>query len=296
VELPDAAAGAATAGLRDLDAAADLLVAPIMALAGSTDFRISQVMPVVVGALVPVLAWRLAADVAEERGLAPGRARTLAVGVGVTAAVQLPFLLHSTLPDSTMLFAALAVGACILMERVAGRPLAAGRAHVRLADPRLIALGVLLGAAALTRNDAAWLALTWVAIAWLMPPRAYEGDTPSPTRLPRADRLRLIVVPAVVAIAVFAPWAVRNTLVFGSPLPGQAVTNALFVTGFDVFAYQDPPTLVRYLAQGWPAIADARRGRPASSMSSDPVLPDQAGRVGRPPVDGRRAPPFALIS
>jgi hypothetical protein len=43
---------------------------------------------------------------------------------------------------------------------------------------------------------------------------------------------------------------VRDWAVFGNPLPGQAATNALSVTGFDIFAYQQPPTLARYLAQG----------------------------------------------
>jgi hypothetical protein len=38
--------------------------------------------------------------------------------------------------------------------------------------------------------------------------------------------------------------------VFGSPLPGQAASNALSVSGFDIFAWQDPPTLSRYLAVG----------------------------------------------
>ena len=70
-----------------------------------------MVAPVLVGALVPVLAWRLAADVAAERGLPPGRARTLAIGTGLTTAVYLPLLLHSALPDSTMPFAVLALSA-----------------------------------------------------------------------------------------------------------------------------------------------------------------------------------------
>ncbi len=231
-----------------------LLIAPIMAL-GGTAFRVSQAMPVIVGSLVPVLAWRLAADVAEERSLPRGRARTLAIGVGLTAAVELPLVLHSTLPDSTMLFAALAVGSCIVMERVVRDPLRMG-GPVRVGDPRLIVLGVLIGLAALTRNEAAWLALTWALVAWLMPRRTSPGEG-APARLSRADRIRLILSPAAVALAIFAPWAIRNWASFGSPLPGQAVTNALFVTGFDVFAYQDPPTLARYLAQGWPSIADA---------------------------------------
>ena len=51
-------------------------------LLGAT-FAAAQVSSIVVGALVPVLAWRLAADVAEERGLPTGRARTLAIGTGL---------------------------------------------------------------------------------------------------------------------------------------------------------------------------------------------------------------------
>ena len=104
-----------------------------MAVLGHT-FAAAQVASVVVGAVVPVLAWRLGADVAAERGLSTDRARTLAIGAGLTAAVYLPLLLHSALPDSTMPFAVLALGACLLMPRIAR-----DRAAVRLADPRVIA-------------------------------------------------------------------------------------------------------------------------------------------------------------
>ncbi len=55
------------------------LAAIPMALLGTT-FGAAQVSSVLIGSLVPVLAWRLAADVAAERGLTPGRARTLALG------------------------------------------------------------------------------------------------------------------------------------------------------------------------------------------------------------------------
>jgi hypothetical protein len=193
----------------------------------------AQVMSVLVGAVVPVLAWRLAADVAAERGMSPVRARTLALGTGLTSAVYLPLVLHSALPDSTMLFAALALGACLLMTRVLADPRGA-----RLTDPRMIGIGLLMGLAALTRNEAAWLAVTWVALVAV-------------TRgLDRATKLRLIGVVGVVAALVFAPWALRNWSAFGSPLPGQAVTNAFSVSGFDIFAWNDPPTLSRYLAVG----------------------------------------------
>ena len=208
------------------------LAAVPMFLLGST-FAAAQVSSVIVGAIVPVLAWRLGADLAEERRLPPGRARTLAIGSGITASVSLPLILHSALPDSTMPFAALTLGACLLMTRILARA-RAGSMPVGL----LVALGVLLGLAALTRNEAAWLALAWVLLVW------------SVRGAPARERLRLIVVPAAAALAVFAPWAIRDWIAFGSPLPGQALANALSVQGTDIFAWSDPPTVSRYLAVG----------------------------------------------
>jgi hypothetical protein len=70
----------------------------------------------------------------------------------------------------------------------------------------------------------------------------------------RPGRLRMVVIPTVVAGIVFAPWAVRDWLAFGTPLPGQAIGNALYTGNFDMFAWSDPPTLARYLAQGLGAI------------------------------------------
>src|SRR6185436_14531625 len=62
------------------------------------------------------------------------------------------------------------------------------------------------------------------------------------------------VIPvALVAFLTFSPWALRDWLTFGSPFPGQALTNALSLDGRDIFAWQDPPTLARYLAAG-PAV------------------------------------------
>jgi hypothetical protein len=209
-----------------------LLAAGTMTLLGAT-FAGAQISSVLVGALVPVLAWRLAADVAQERRLVPDRARALAIGTGLVSAVYLPVLLHSALPDSTMPFAALALMACLLMTRIARAPNGA-----RVTDSRLILLGFVIGLAALTRNEAAWLGLTWAIVAWF---------TPETTRM---ERIRLVAVVGVVALVVFAPWAYRNWQVFGSPLPGQAITNALSVTGHDIFAWKDPPTLDRYLAVG----------------------------------------------
>jgi hypothetical protein len=208
------------------------LAALPMALLGTT-FDAAQWSAVLLGSIVPVLGWRLALDVAVERGLPAGRARTLALGTGLTSAVYLPLVLHSALPDSTMPFAVLALAACLLMPRIARDPRGA-----RPTNPALIGLGVLLGLAALTRNEAIWLGVIWAFLAWRT-----VGTTVR-------ERLLMIGVPAVVALILFAPWAYRNLVVLGSPLPGQALTNALSVTGFDIFAWRDPPTLDRYLAVG----------------------------------------------
>ena len=100
-------------------------LAAIPMLILGTTFAAAQWSSVLIGALVPVLAWRLAADVAAEFDLPTERARILALGSGLTAAVYLPLLLHSALPDSTMPFAVLALLSCLLMARIAARP--AGR-------------------------------------------------------------------------------------------------------------------------------------------------------------------------
>ena len=208
-----------------------LLALPAMAVFGPT-FDAAKIPAVLVGSLVPVLAWRLAADVAEELGFSVGRARTLALGTGLTAVVFLPLVLFGALPDSTMPFAALALAGTLLMTRLLRQP-PIGSA---LRDPRLLGLGVILGLAALTRNEAAWLALTWAGLVW------WSGA--------RGQRIALVAIPAAIALVLFAPWAVRDWIVFGNPLPGQALTNALSVSGFDIFAWNDPPTLSRYLAVG----------------------------------------------
>jgi hypothetical protein len=233
-----------------------------MALLGAT-FRAAQVSAVLVGALVPVLAWRLVADVAEERALPRGRARTLAVGAGLVACAYGPLAVLGVLPDSTMPFAALTLAACLLMARILRDPRGA-----RLRDARLLGLGVLLGLGALARNEALWVALTWALLAWFATGRREAGAAspqPAPNRqrlagprLDRQTRLRLIAIPAVVALVIYVPWMVRDWLAFGSPMPGQTLANALSVNGFDIFAWQDRPTLARYLAQGVGALLGAR--------------------------------------
>ncbi len=110
-------------------------------------------MPPLLGAFVPVVAWRIAADVAEERGLGAERSRTLALGAGLVAAVALPLVLPSVHLDSTNPFALPALVACLLMVRLVRRP------PERLLDARLVGLGLAIGVAGLARNEAVWVGL-----------------------------------------------------------------------------------------------------------------------------------------
>jgi hypothetical protein len=213
-----------------------LLAAVPMALVGTANwFRAAQVVSVLASSTVAVLAWRLGADVAAELKLPAGRARTMGIGSGLVAAILGPLVIYGAIPDSTAPFAALSLAACLLMARIAAR---GGEPAGRRIDARLIGLGLLLGLAALARSEAIWLALAWVAVAWFWTPGS------------RAHRARLIAVPAAVAVVVFAPWAIRDWVVFGTPLPGQSIANALYIHSTDIFAWRDQPTLARYLAQG----------------------------------------------
>ena len=208
------------------------LAALPMFLLGTT-FGAAQWASMIVGCLVAVLAWRLAADVAEDLAMPAGRARSLAIGTGLSAAAYLPLVLHSALPDSTMPFAALTLAGCLLMRRIIRDP----GERASPTDRRVLALGLMIVLAALTRNEAIWIGLAW-AVAAFSASRGWP------------DWLRYVGGAAAVAILVFLPWAIRDWLVFGSPFPGQALSNALSLNGRDIFAFLDRPTLDRYLGAG----------------------------------------------
>ena len=128
-----------------------------------------------------------------------------------------------------MPFAALGLGCCLLMARIAPDPRgaaltrsAAGRARRRPRPRRAHAQrGGLAGA-------------VWVVVAWTTVARPAR-------RPPPHDRRR----------RPSSPWPSSRRgryatgCVLGSPLPGQAVTNAFSCHGFDIFAWNDPPTLAR---------------------------------------------------
>ena len=234
-----------------------LLAAVPMWFAGAANwFRAAQVVSVISGGAVAALAWRLGADIAAEMDLPVARARTLAVGSGIAASFLGPLVVFGAFPDSTGLFAALSLAACLLMTRIAARP------EARL-DPRLIVLGLLFGLAALTRSEALWLGLAWAIVV------CRRRDA----LLDHRSRLYLVLLPAAVAALVYAPWAIRDWLVFGTPVPGQTLANALSISGFDIFAYQNPPSLAHYLAQGPAALAGMRLAGTAHNLFDVILIP-----------------------
>jgi hypothetical protein len=157
-----------------------------------------------------------------------------------------------------MPFAALAIVACLLMTRLSRRLSIEGVREegidhfvdrtvrdIEVRSRLRVALGVVLALAALTRNEAIWLALAFAIVEWSNVRGVYSRLSD------RVGAWGINVIPvALVAIITFAPWAFRDWLAFGSPFPGQALTNALSLDGRDIFAWADPPTLARYLAAG----------------------------------------------
>ena len=217
---------------------------------------------------------------------AAGRVRVLAVGAGLTAAVYLPLVLHSALPDSTMPFAVLALSACAADAAAAAR----GRdapARRLAADRRSASL---IGLAALTRNEAAFVGFAWLVVVWAATRRAGppEGRPRRGAGARRARRLRPVDGPRLARVREPAagPGARERAL-------GDRLRHLRLVRPADAVA------LPRGRAGG--AARDARR-RPRPQPvhgPADPGLPDVVHRarraaVVRPPAVRRAArDPFA---
>ena len=200
-----------------------------MAVLGAT-FDAAQIGFALLGALLAPLAWLVAQDASRRAGLPSRRAATIAIGAGLLVAVTGPLVLSSAIPDSTLPFTVLGVAACLLMPAAASGSRGA-----------LIGLGVLLALAYLTRMEAVWLGLAFVAMALAA---GTDGARPLP---------RIAAVAAVAAVCAL-PWWLRNALVFGTPLPGQVSDNVFLTRNEQIFSFLDRPTLDGFLAQGLPAI------------------------------------------
>ncbi len=191
-----------------------------------TSFTSAQLGFALFGALLAPLAWWVARDAVHRLNLPSNRAEAVAIGAGLLVAVGAPFVLAAAVPDSTLPFTVIAVAACMAMP-------AAAHGSRRA----LLALGLLLGLAYLTRMESVYLGLVFIALAWAAGVRG------------RGLFMRVGAVAAVAAL-VALPWWLRNIAAFGTPLPGQLADNAFMTRNEQIFAWTDQPTLSGFLAQG----------------------------------------------
>ncbi|MGZ6260104.1 MAG: hypothetical protein ACXWN5_04555 [Candidatus Limnocylindrales bacterium] len=210
------------------------LLAAVPMVFGLSPLPAAQASAAVVGAALAPLTWYIARDAAGREGLVGRRATTLALGCGLVAAAFGPFLVAVMGPDSSAVFAVLAVAACCAMP-LALRAAVAWRWGV--------ALGILLGLAYLARQEAIWLGAAYLVLL-----------IPAARGLARAARrawlARSLLAPIVAGALTVAPWLARNLAVFGSAFPGQASENLWFTRNSDVFAYAQRPGAADFLAQG----------------------------------------------
>lgn len=233
---------------------ASLLAALPMALLG-TSFAAAQISSVLLGALVAPLVWLVAREAAMRAGLPSGRVAMIALGSGLTAASFGPFLIAAAVPESTTPLLVFGLAACLLMARM-------------VAQPRRVTgllLGGLLGLAYLSRQDAMYLGLAYLVLAW--------GATRGPSFAARLRGTLPLVAPVVAGgLVVVSPWLARNLAAFGT-LFGQTIETAFLRTNEQIFAYAERPTASAYLAQGPLAILTSQLEAVAHNVVEVLLLP-----------------------
>jgi Dolichyl-phosphate-mannose-protein mannosyltransferase len=194
----------------------------------------AQAATALLAATVAPLTWAVAVDAAARNGLEGRRATTVSVGAGLVAAVFGPFLLAIAGPDSTAPFTVFAVAACVAMPQALGGRAVAG-----------LVLGVLLGLAYLSRQEAVWLGLAYLVLLL--------GTTERGRRSSGAWLgLRW---PVLGGLVVALPWIARNAIVFDGGTLRQTLEIAVATRNEQIFAFADRATLAAFLADGPWAVA-----------------------------------------
>jgi hypothetical protein len=202
-------------------------------------------------ALVPLTAM-LAGRTARATGRDARDADVVALVAATLVAISQPLVTGSISSDSQALFGVTVLGGVLTAEWA----LRTGRVR------DLVLAGLVLGAGMLTRNETLYLLAAVAVVA--------AAATPG-RRGQRVARAGLVVA---VAAACYAPWAVRQWLVFGSPFPGQTAANAFSVSPNDIFGWSAPaPGLSTYLAAGPAALLDQRLTALGHNLIDTLVLP-----------------------
>jgi hypothetical protein len=215
--------------------AASFVAAPFVGLLGGDGA--SRFAGALAGAaLVPLVAL-LARRTARATGRSDRDADVSALVAAALVAVSLPLVTGSISSDSQALFGVTVLAGVLAVERALGTE--------RRRD--LVLAGLALGAGLWTRNETIFLAAAAVVAT------AAVGG------LPRRARLARAVLLAAIAVASYVPWAIRQWLVFGTPMPSQTAANAFSVSPLDIFGWSSPPpSLATYVAVGPGALLDQR--------------------------------------
>lgn len=214
--------------------------AAMSVLGGS--FWAAQVGGALVGALVAPLAWAIGREAANAQGLDSRRGRAVAITSGTLAAVLSPLVLGSVVPDSYTPFTVFIVLAALFVPRVIG----VRDGHDDIMPPSIVAglgLGVSMGLAYLSRQEAIWLGLTVLSMQAIVLRRRPTGARSREA----AQRLWPVFVGGLLVVV---PWLARNWMELGTPLPGQAIENMFLANNEDIFAFRDHADAASYLSQG----------------------------------------------
>ncbi len=204
----------------------------------------AQVGGALLGALVAPLAWAVARGAARAVALEARRAGAVAASCGILAALLGPLVLAAAVPDSYTPYLVFSLMAALIVPHWLGiddgAPPSPARAPTRLTG---VTLGILLGLAYLSRQEALWVGLAaLLLLAWVL-----RSRTPGIRRREALQRTWPVVAGGLLVVV---PWLTRNSLEFGSPFPGQALENMVLVRNEDIFAYAHRPDLAGYLDQG----------------------------------------------
>ena len=181
-----------------------------------------------------------------------------------------------------MPFAVLALGACLLMSRIARR-----RRPSASTDPRVIGLWPAdrAGGPDPQRGDLA---------------RGSPGWSSAGARRRPPARSRLIATVAIVACSSSAVDVPRLGRCSAARCPARRCQRSVASTGFDIFAWNDPPTLSRYLAVGPARLLEMRVDGPhpqpvqGPAPAGLPISSSGCSRCRGRPAAGVR--PVALLS